>query len=83
MEDFDDEYSSEGLEPLGEEGSIRPANESVEDLTGEIDELLSNSSSAAPLALQDGTPIVKPRPYQLEMVEESKKHNIIVAVSPP
>jgi hypothetical protein len=81
MEDFD-ESSSEGLEPLGKEESVRPANEFVEDLTGEIDEILSDESSPAPLTLQDGTPVVKPRPYQLEMVEESKNHNIIVAVSP-
>jgi hypothetical protein len=81
MEDFD-ESSSEGLEPLGEGESVRRANEIVEDLTGEIDELLSNSSSPASLTLQDGPPVVKPRPYQLEMVEESKKRNIIVAVSP-
>jgi hypothetical protein len=81
MEDFD-ESSSEGLEPLGEEESVRPANEFVEDLTGEIDELMSDKSSPAPLTLQDGTPVLKPRPYQLEMVEESKNHNIIVAVSP-
>jgi hypothetical protein len=81
MEDFD-ESSPEELEPLGEEESVRPANEIVEDLTGEIDELLSNKSSPASLSLQDGPPVVKPRPYQLEMLEESKKRNIIVAVSP-
>jgi hypothetical protein len=85
MEDFD-ESSSAGydafFEPLGEEESVHPANEFVEDMTGEIDERLSDNSSLPSLALQDDTPVVKPRPYQLEMVEESKKRNIIVAVSP-
>ena len=54
-------------------------DEVVEDLTGE-DDLLSNSvSSLSSLKLSDGTPNIKPRSYQIEMLEESLKHNIIVA----
>lgn len=55
--------------------------EIVEDLTGENaeDDLLSDQSSLASLNLSDGMPSIKPRDYQTEMLEESLKHNIIVA----
>ncbi len=51
----------------------------VEDLTEE-DKFLSDTSSLSSLILNDGPPKIKPRPYQLEMLEESLKRNIIVAV---
>jgi superfamily II DNA or RNA helicase len=55
-------------------------NEIIEDLAGEEDDLLSSDkSSLASLTLSDGTPSIKPRAYQVEMLEESLKHNIIVA----
>ena len=53
-------------------------SEIVEDLTD--DDFLSDEASIASLTLNDGSPVIKPRPYQLEMVEESLKRNIIVAV---
>jgi superfamily II DNA or RNA helicase len=55
-----------------------PKREIMEDLTGE-DDLFSCQSSLWSLNLSDGTPSIKPRAYQLEMLEESLKHNIIVA----
>ena len=53
----------------------------VEDITGE-DDLLSDRSSPASLTVNNGTPNIKPRAYQTEMLEESLARNIIVAVSP-
>ena len=52
-------------------------NEVVEDLTAE--ECIPSPGSTE--ALQDGVPTIKARPYQKEMMEESLKKNIIVAVS--
>lgn len=54
----------------------------VEDHTDE-DRLLSDTSSLSSLVPRDGHPEIKPRPYQLEMFEESLKRNIIVAVCHP
>lgn len=57
-----------------------PASQTlIEDLTEE-DKFLSDTSSLSSLVLKDGPPEIKPRPYQLEMLEESLKRNIIVAV---
>ena len=55
--------------------------EIVDDLTGENgqDGWLSDQSSLASLDSSDGIPSIKPRAYQTEMLEESLKHNIIVA----
>jgi hypothetical protein len=53
------------------------ANEVVEDLT--VEESIPSPGSTE--ALQDGVTIIKARPYQEEMLEESLKKNIIVAVS--
>jgi hypothetical protein len=52
----------------------------VEDLTGE-DVLLGSTSSVTSIVLSDETPKIKPRAYQLEMLEQSVEKNIIVAVS--
>lgn len=54
----------------------------IQDLTDE-DKFLSDTSSLSSLLLKDGPPEIKPRPYQLEMFEESLKRNIIVAVCYP
>lgn len=58
---------------------IDKPTEIVEDLTREDDLLSESQSSLASLNLTDGTPSIKPRSYQTEMLEESLKHNIIVA----
>ncbi|KAE9375393.1 P-loop containing nucleoside triphosphate hydrolase protein [Stipitochalara longipes BDJ] len=56
-------------------------DEIVEDLTNnEISDYLSDESSLASLTLDDGTPSIKPRPYQFEMVQESLSKNIIIAM---
>ena len=62
------------------EDSKRPVNEIVNDLTAEED-VLTNVSNANLFDLSGQTPIIKPRAYQIEMLEESLRHNIIVAVS--
>jgi hypothetical protein len=82
MDDSDDSSS----QPL-QESSDRPAEgefdasktEVIEDLTGE-DDFVSDRSSLATLNSSNGSPSIKPRAYQIEMLEESLKHNIIVAV---
>lgn len=56
---------------------VRNRNEVVEDLT--LEENIPTPGSSE--GVQDGVPIIKPRPYQKEMVFESLKKNIIVAVS--
>lgn len=58
--------------------SVQAARESSED---EIDAFLSDGNSLNSLILDDGPPVIRPRPYQKEMLEESLKRNIIVAVS--
>lgn len=45
-----------------------------------IDASLSDVESPTSLKLDDGPPVVQARPYQKEMLEESVKRNIIVAV---
>lgn len=59
---------------------LNALNGLVEDLTGE-DGLLGDQASLASLCLSDGTPNIKARAYQVEMLEESLARNIIVAVS--
>jgi hypothetical protein len=54
--------------------------EVVIDLAGQ-DELESDESSPPSIQLSDEAPDIKPRAYQIEMLEESLKRNIIVAVS--
>ncbi|KAF8856499.1 hypothetical protein BDZ45DRAFT_675488 [Acephala macrosclerotiorum] len=55
-------------------------NPLVEDLTDD-DKFLNDGSSLSSLVLKDGeAPKIKPRPYQKEMLEESLKRNIIVAM---
>ncbi|KAK2625820.1 hypothetical protein QTJ16_005132 [Diplocarpon rosae] len=45
-----------------------------------IDDSLSDVESQDSLDLNDGPPVIKARPYQKEMLEESLKRNIIVAM---
>src|SRR4051794_6354812 len=68
-----DEYEKE--EDLGE--AVINNEEIVEDLT--VEESIPSPRSAD--GLQDGVPVIKARAYQTEMMEESLKKNIIVAVS--
>jgi hypothetical protein len=73
MENSDDSASdvSETIpEPFEEVELPRLPDDIVEDLTDPINDLLSDEGSLSPLTLDDGTPSVKPRPYQLEMVQE-------------
>jgi superfamily II DNA or RNA helicase len=74
----DSESDSEGPLLHTSDDIDAPAREVIEDLTGE-DEILSDQSSLLSLSLSDGTPNIKPRAYQIEMLEESLKRNIIVA----
>ena len=60
------------------EMDIETPMEVVETLTGE-DDLLSDSQSVVSPHFSDAIPTVKPRSYQTEMLEESLKHNIIIA----
>ncbi|EHL00289.1 putative Dicer-like protein 2 [Glarea lozoyensis 74030] len=74
-------FSEEDYEkaPNVDEASINEApiaNEVVEDLTAE--ECIPSPGSIE--ALQDGITVIKARPYQKEMLEESLKKNIIVAM---
>lgn len=57
-------------------------NEVVEDRTTAVNEPSSNNEALPrSLRLGDGPPAILSRPYQLEMLEESLRRNIIVAVS--
>lgn len=73
----DDDTST--AEP-GPDEFYKAPEEVIIDQTGAESETPGDRSSPIPLTSQDGAPIIKPRPYQLEMVEESLKHNIIVAM---
>lgn len=53
----------------------------VQEEISDIDAFLSDSDSLKSLVIQDGPPVIKPRPYQKEMLEESLRRNVIVAVS--
>lgn len=72
-----------------EVSSLSSANEITEDLTANENNETSSSDEAGELSglidLGDGEDgkreVVKPRPYQLEMLEQSLMRNIIVAVS--
>ena len=79
-----DDSASDSLDPfihsLSDGDSPRTANEVVEDLTGEDEVFHDTQSSPGPSNLKAGEPTIKPRPYQLEMLEESLQRNIIVAV---
>jgi superfamily II DNA or RNA helicase len=65
-------FDGDELPPLPEE--------IVEDLTNDKINDFSGEGSRASLTLDDGTPSIKPRPYQLEMVQESLSKNIIIAM---
>jgi len=75
------EASDTLLEYLDEDELPQSAYKTIVDDAIGIDDFLANEGSVAPLTLDDGSPSIKPRPYQLEMLEESLKRNIIVAVS--
>jgi superfamily II DNA or RNA helicase len=75
----DSESDSESPARTAEYIEIDRPIEIVEDLTGEDDLLSESRSSSAALNFSDSAPSVKPRSYQIEMLEESLKHNIIVA----
>lgn len=62
------------------EHDLTHAGEVIIDELDTNDEVLTASSSFVSLTLDDHSPSIKPRPYQLEMVEESLKKNIIVAM---
>lgn len=82
MDDFDD-TSSETSDIVIQHDELDDipvfATPLVQDLTDE-DKFLSDEGSLSSLILKDGPPEIKPRPYQLEMFEESLKRNVIVAV---
>jgi hypothetical protein len=91
METHDDEESavfvemSETVKLQGEDkNTARPTKESVEDLTTEIVDVSSDDAASDEIVnvdLGNGEVAFKPRAYQIEMLEESLKRNIVVAVS--
>ena len=88
MMDESDDDSSQASELVGdifgggdEAAGSTQAIDIIEDVTRD-DGSLSDEGSLDSLDLNDGAaPVIKPRAYQIEMVEESLKRNIIVAVS--
>lgn len=83
MEDSDDsasDVSDTVLAPFEEDELPNLPDEVVEDQANEIDDFLSDDDSPASLHLANGTPAIKPRPYQLEMVQDSLSKNIIIAM---
>ena len=80
MSDFDSDSEDASVHVLEEvDVEIKePRRAVVDDLTGE-DGFFSDQSSLSSLKLSDGSPSIKPRAYQLEMLEESLKQDIIVA----
>ena len=83
MDDSDDSASDVSETLLADfEGDELPTlpNETVEDLTDGINDFLSDEGSLASVNLNDGSPVIKPRPYQFEMVKESLTKNIIIAM---
>jgi superfamily II DNA or RNA helicase len=81
-EDSASDVSETVLAPFDKDELPHLPDEVVEDQTKtkEVDDFLSDDDSPASLILDDGTPAIKPRPYQLEMVQESMSKNIIVAM---
>ncbi|KAH8796487.1 hypothetical protein BGZ57DRAFT_920225 [Hyaloscypha finlandica] len=79
-DDTGSDVSDTIFEPFEEDGLPSLPDDTLEDLTGPINDLLSDEGSLSPLTLDDGTPSAKPRPYQLEMVQESLNKNIIIAM---
>lgn len=79
--EYDSELSETALPHTEEDTPPKSANEVVEDLTGEADAFLNDGASLSSLSLVDGPPVIKPRAYQTEMVRESLRRNVIVAVS--
>ncbi|TVY20766.1 Dicer-like protein 2 [Lachnellula arida] len=56
------------------------ANEIVEDLTGEADVCLNDEEALSSVGLGGGPPVLKPWSYQTEMLQESLRRNVIVAM---
>lgn len=85
----DSDCSSSGSRQDIDVSTLSSANEITEDLTAnESNETSSGDEGDALAGLIDlgrgeegKREVVKPRPYQLEMLEQSLKRNIIVAVS--
>ncbi|TVY60883.1 Dicer-like protein [Lachnellula suecica] len=77
--DSDHELSVSNFET---EDEVRPANATIEDLTGEADEFLNDAASLSNLSLSSGdeNPVIRPRSYQKEMAESSLERNVIVAM---
>ncbi len=83
MEDSDDsasDVSETVLASFNEDELPRLPDEVVEDQTNQVDDFLSDDDSPASIRSDDGTTTMKPRPYQLEMVQESLSKNIIIAM---
>lgn len=83
MEESDDSASDVFemvLAPFDKDELPHLLDEVVEDHTNEVDDFSSDDDSPASLILDDGIPAIKPRPYQLEMVQESLSKNIIIAM---
>ena len=77
MSDSDSDFDEAPLyDPTDDDIKIK---EVIEDLTGENASLSDSVSSLSTLSLGDGLPSVKPRSYQIEMLEESLNGNIIIA----
>lgn len=79
--DDSDSEQSDGIPcPPSDELPVT-ANEIVEDLTGEGDVCLDDEESLSSVGLGGGPPVLKPWSYQTEMLQESLRRNVIVAVS--
>jgi superfamily II DNA or RNA helicase len=76
--DVSSETSNTALHP-DDADNIVTHTSIVQDLTDE-DRFLSNASLLSSSVLKDGPLEIKPRPYQLEMFQESLKRNIVVAM---
>ena len=81
MDDSDGSLSSapSASQQLDAIDPLPSTNEVIIDLTGDQDDSSTDAASPAVL-VADKPPVIKPRPYQTEMVEESLRTNIIVAV---
>ncbi|TVY48374.1 Dicer-like protein [Lachnellula occidentalis] len=73
LDDSDTELS-DSFPPRADELPVT-ANEIVEDLTGEADE-----EKEAPESVDDGPTVLRPWSYQTEMLQESLRRNVIVAM---
>ncbi|KAH8687850.1 hypothetical protein BGZ60DRAFT_394641, partial [Tricladium varicosporioides] len=80
LEDSSSETSNTILDgPNFDEAPIT-AHEIIEDLTAEESVSPDDQEIPIPTSAKDAAPVVRPRSYQYEMLEESLKRNIIVAM---